>query len=148
MSALKRLHRELKELEREPPTECSAGPIGDDMFRWQATIMGPKDSPYEGGLFFLNISFPPDYPFKPPRVEFQTKVYHPNINSNGGICISILKSEYTPALTTPKLLLSILSMFTDPNPGDPLVPEIARLYKTDREAYNRKAREWTIKYAM
>ncbi|EGD79569.1 ubiquitin-conjugating enzyme H5b [Salpingoeca rosetta] len=145
--ALKRIHRELKDLERDPPAQCSAGPVGDDYFHWSATIMGPSDSPFQGGVFFLDIHFPADYPFKPPKVSFQTKIYHPNINSSGGICLDILKSQWSPALTISKVLLSICSLLTDPNPDDPLVPEIARLYKTDRAKYEKTAREWTTKYA-
>ncbi|XP_025061944.1 ubiquitin-conjugating enzyme E2 D2, partial [Alligator sinensis] len=118
------------------------------VFHWQATIMGPNDSPYQGGVFFLTIHFPTDYPFKPPKVAFTTRIYHPNINSNGSICLDILRSQWSPALTISKVLLSICSLLCDPNPDDPLVPEIARIYKTDREKYNRIAREWTQKYAM
>uniref|UniRef100_U3KNK3 E2 ubiquitin-conjugating enzyme n=1 Tax=Oryctolagus cuniculus TaxID=9986 RepID=U3KNK3_RABIT len=143
--ALKRIHKELNDLARDPPAQCSAGPVGDDMFHWQATIMGPNDSPYQGGVFFLTIHFPTDYPFKPPKVAFTTRIYHPNINSNGSICLDILRSQWSPALTISKVLLSICSLLCDPNPDDPLVPEIARIYKTDREKYNRIAREWTQK---
>ncbi|KAG8227701.1 hypothetical protein J437_LFUL007983, partial [Ladona fulva] len=140
--------QELQDLGRDPPAQCSAGPVGDDLFHWQATIMGPPDSPYQGGVFFLTIHFPTDYPFKPPKVAFTTRIYHPNINSNGSICLDILRSQWSPALTISKVLLSICSLLCDPNPDDPLVPEIARIYKTDREKYNELAREWTRKYAM
>lgn len=135
-------------LTSDPPTSCSAGPTGDDLFHWQATIMGPSDSPYANGVFFLSIQFPTDYPFKPPRVSFTTKIYHPNINSNGSICLDILKDQWSPALTISKVLLSICSLLTDPNPDDPLVPEIAHVYKTDTARYESTAREWTRKYAI
>lgn len=101
--ALKRIQRELVELGRDPPANCSAGPVGDDLFHWQATIMGPDDSPYSGGVYFLDIHFPADYPFKPPKVSFTTRIYHCNINSNGGICLDILKEQWSPALTISKV---------------------------------------------
>ncbi|KAF3454788.1 hypothetical protein FNV43_RR05236 [Rhamnella rubrinervis] len=146
--ASKRILKELKDLQKDPPTSCSAGPVAEDMFHWQATIMGPVDSPYAGGVFLVSIHFPPDYPFKPPKVAFRTKVFHPNINSNGSICLDILKEQWSPALTISKVLLSICSLLTDPNPDDPLVPEIAHMYKTDRPKYETTARSWTQKYAM
>ncbi|CAK7323884.1 unnamed protein product [Dovyalis caffra] len=146
--ATKRINKELKDLQKDPPASCSAGPVADDMFHWQATIMGPADSPFAGGVFLVSIHFPPDYPFKPPKVSFRTKVFHPNINSNGSICLDILKEQWSPALTISKVLLSICSLLTDPNPDDPLVPEIAHMYKTDRAKYETTARSWTQKYAM
>mmetsp|Transcript_62969 Transcript_62969/g.95039 ORF Transcript_62969/g.95039 Transcript_62969/m.95039 type:complete len:148 (-) Transcript_62969:81-524(-) len=146
--ALKRLNKELQDLAVSPPENCSAGPVGEDFFHWQATIMGPGDSPFSGGVFFLSIHFPTDYPFKPPKVQFQTRIYHPNINSAGNICLDILKDQWSPALTISKVLLSVCSLLTDPNPDDPLVPEIAHLYKTNKERYNSTAKEWTRKYAQ
>ncbi|CAN1254235.1 Ubiquitin-conjugating enzyme E2-17 kDa [Linum perenne] len=92
--ASKRILKELKDLQKDPPTSCSAGPVAEDMFHWQATIMGPPDSPYAGGVFLVSIHFPPDYPFKPPK---------PNINSNGSICLDILKEQWSPALTISKV---------------------------------------------
>jgi len=146
--ALKRINKELQDLGRDPPSSCSAGPEADDLFQWRATIMGPPESPYSGGVFFLSIHFPTDYPFKPPKVSFITKIYHPNINSNGSICLDILKDQWSPALTISKVLLSICSLLTDPNPDDPLVPEIAHVYKSDIQKYEATAREWTRRFAM
>ena len=148
MSTAQRIAKELENLTADPPANCSAGPIEDDIFHWQATLMGPQDSPYEGGIFVMNIKFPGDYPFKPPKVTFETKIYHPNINSSGGICLDILNEAWSPALTISKVLLSICSLLCDPNPDDPLVPEIARMYKQDRDKYNRNAQLWTIQFAV
>ncbi|KAH8752611.1 putative glutaryl-CoA dehydrogenase [Hyaloscypha finlandica] len=138
------LGRAITGLQADPPSSCSAGPIGDDL----ADLCNQSDSPYSGGVFFLAIHFPTDYPFKPPKVNFTTRIYHPNINSNGSICLDILRDQWSPALTISKVLLSICSMLTDPNPDDPLVPEIAHVYKTDRSRYEATAREWTRKYAI
>eukprot|EP01090_Pellita_catalonica_P017150 TRINITY_DN5111_c0_g2_i3.p1 TRINITY_DN5111_c0_g2~~TRINITY_DN5111_c0_g2_i3.p1 ORF type:complete len:106 (-),score=9.04 TRINITY_DN5111_c0_g2_i3:15-332(-) len=97
----RRINRELKNIRKDPPAQCSAGPVADDMFHWSATIMGPTDSPFNGGIFFLDIHFPPDYPFKPPKITFTTRIYHPNINSNGSICLDILKAVSYTHLTLP-----------------------------------------------
>uniref|UniRef100_A0A3P8W9M4 E2 ubiquitin-conjugating enzyme n=1 Tax=Cynoglossus semilaevis TaxID=244447 RepID=A0A3P8W9M4_CYNSE len=131
--AQKRINKELQDLQNDPLVNCSAGPVGDDLFQWQATIMGPADSPFQGGVFFLTINFPTDYPFKPPKVAFTTKIYHPNINSNGSICLDILRSQWSPALTVSKGNHSLYWFF--------VVIKIVILI------YNRLAREWTQKYA-
>jgi len=148
MSSLRRIQRELTDLRNDPPLNCSAGPEGEDLYRWSGVIFGPSDSPYSGGVFNLKIIFPVDYPFKSPTVTFTTKIFHPNINSTGIICLDILKTNWSPALTISKVLLSVCSLLTDPNPNDPLVPEIANLYTNDRAGYDSTAREWTTKYAV
>jgi|TARA_B110000008_G_C16901152_1_gene536808 ubiquitin-conjugating enzyme E2 D/E len=147
MASAKRINKELENIKKDPPRCCSAGPKEDDIFNWSATLTGPDASPYAGGLFYLNIVFPQNYPFKPPKVTFLTKVYHPNVNSGGGICLDILKDQWSPALTIDKVLLSICSLLTNPNPDDPLVPDIAKQYVNNRVAYDMTAREWTQYYA-
>jgi ubiquitin-conjugating enzyme E2 D/E len=147
-SAVKRINKELSDLQKDPPANCSAGPNGEDIFAWTGTIIGPTGSPYEGGVFSLSIDFPKDYPFKPPKVLFKTKIYHCNVNDKGGICVTILKDEWSPALTISKVLLSLSSLLTEPNPDDPLMPEIAKLYKEDRKKHDQTATEWTRKYAQ
>jgi ubiquitin-protein ligase len=160
--------------------------------------MGPEDSPYAGGVFHLKVSFTEDYPFKAPKVRqrqrpgccprvcatddrlcvaqvtFLTRIYHCNITSAGQICLDILKDQWSPALTMSKVLLSICSLLTDPNPGesrakapvcphraelanaracvcvhaaDPLVANIAQQYVKDRKEHDRTARDWTRRFA-
>ena len=145
--ALKRLQKELLDISKDTPANCSAGLLSNDLFIWQATIIGPSETPYEGGIFRLKMVFPTDYPFKSPSVTFTTRIYHPNINENGSICLDILKDQWSPVLTVSKLLLSICSLLNEPNPNDPLMPSIANLYKTNREQFNANAREYTLKYA-
>tara|TARA_Y100000768_G_scaffold382624_1_gene363332 strand:+ start:1877 stop:2335 length:459 start_codon:yes stop_codon:yes gene_type:complete len=148
MTTIKRISADLKELLDNPPANCSAGPLNEDnLYEWQATILGPRDSPYQDGVFYLSINFTQEYPFKPPIIKFLTKIYHCNINSKGSICLDILKNEWSPALTISKVLLSICSLMTDPNPSDPFVTEIANLYLNDKKLHNQKAREYTIRYA-
>ena len=144
----RRIKKELEEFNLSPPTNCSAGPIGDNLFKWQATIMGPEGSPYHGGIFYLKIDFPTDYPFEPPRIVFETPIYHCNINANGSICFDILKYQWSPALTISKVLLSICSLMDDPNPNDPLVPSIADLLRSNKTLHNENARIMTMKHAM
>ena len=118
--AEKRILNELEEIKKDPPSNCNAGPLDDNIFKWYGTIIGPSDSPYSGGLFNLRINFPENYPFKPPKIKFKTPIYHPNIDIYGNICLDTLTTNWSPALTVIKVLLSISSLLTDPNPDDPL----------------------------
>tara|TARA_E500000331_G_C17126722_1_gene656353 strand:- start:435 stop:884 length:450 start_codon:yes stop_codon:yes gene_type:complete len=147
MSTIKRIRTELDKIQQDPPSNCSAGPADEDLFKWEATIIGPIDTVYEGGIFKLDILFPERYPFKPPKVKFRTRIYHPNINSSGGICLDILKDQWSPALTISKVLLSICSLLDEPNPDDPLVPEIADEYVNNRKVYDDTAKTWTRLFA-
>ena len=146
----KRIQQELHAIKRDPPANCSAGLKNmRDITKWVATIMGPENTPYEGGVFNLSIEFNDRYPFKPPKVKFVTKVYHPNISPGSGeICLDILKSQWSPALTMDKVLLSICSLLTDPNADDPLHGDAARLYKRSKSEFDMRAREFTQLYAM
>jgi len=132
----------------QPPENISAGPVDNDLFSWRCMITGPAGSPYAGGVFFLTMNFPTDYPFKAPKIQFETKIYHCNINEHGQICVSFLKDEWSPILTVPKMLLMISSLLTEPNPEDPLVLEIAQLLKSDKALHDERARQWTKRYAM
>ena len=146
MAAIIRIQRELAEVKRNPIENYSAGPSGSNLFEWDATIIGPVDTPYAGGIFKLTILFPAEYPFKPPKINFVTKIYHPNINQ-GNICLDILKSNWSPSLTISKVLLSVCSLLSDPNPDDPLDCEVANIYKKDLSRFKETAREWTLTYA-
>jgi ubiquitin-conjugating enzyme E2 D/E len=149
---LKRLTKELLDIKTDIKKgillNCSAEPINDDLFNWEGIIIGPTDSPYEGGIFKLNINFPINYPFQAPTINFKTKIYHPNVCPRGNICLDILKGEWSPALNITRVLLSISSLLTDPNANDPLSSGPAYTYKNDRELYDRTVREWVQMYAM
>jgi len=147
MSGLIRLQKEIEQIQKDPPTNCYAQPIGDNLYLWKAQIYGPIKTPYEGGVFNLEIHFPTTYPFKPPKIHFITKVYHPNISNAGSICLDILKDKWSPALTINKVLISICSLLNDPNPSDPLVPAIAKEYTSNRQKFNENAMSWTKIYA-
>ncbi len=149
MSAEKRIRSELKEITRNPPSNCSAGLMDEkNVFVWRATIIGPHDSPYEGGIFNLRIDFSKKYPFKPPKIVFTTKIFHCNINSEGSICLDILKEQWSPVLTISKVLLSICSLMDDPNPDDPLVSDIADLLKNNKLEHDKRAKNYTQRHAI
>jgi len=147
-TAPKRLQKELQQIRADSSTSVIVDLVENNIFHWTSTIVGPDDTPYANGHFVLDISFPPDYPFSPPKMKFLTKVYHCNINANGNICLDILKEQWSPGLTVSKLIISIRSFLSDPNPDHPLVSEVAREFKTNRSKHDDTAREWTLKYAQ
>ena len=144
-----RIRKELHLLEEEAKSMpgCSAGPMGDDLLKWQGIIVGPEGTPYVGGVFKLDIIFPSDYPYKAPKVTFTTPIYHCNVNRAGNICLDILKDKWSPVLTIGKILLSICSLLSDPNPDDPLNTEVAEVFISDRARHDEMAAAYTIRYA-
>merc|ERR1712080_729136 len=100
-------------------------------------------SPYHEGVFTLSIKFTSDYPFKAPKVVFSTKIYHPNIDEAGDVCLPILTTGWSPAVSMSRVLLSISSLLSEPHPEDALMPALAPLYNTDRGKYEKTAQMWT-----
>ncbi|OAX41854.1 hypothetical protein K503DRAFT_863565 [Rhizopogon vinicolor AM-OR11-026] len=163
---IKRIHREVADAKKEDLGPITLSPSTDNLFRWAGTIPGPQGSPYEGGIFNIDIQLANDYPFSAPKVAFVTRIYHMNISDKGNICIDILKQNWSPALSLFKVMLSLSSLLTDPNPQDPLgklpyhpsdvlfydlcaheVPSIATEYVRNRVHHDRTARRWTELYA-
>lgn len=140
-----RLMREIKDLNKYE--EFSVEVLNDNIMTWEVKFNGPADSPYEGGIFKLSITFTNNYPYKPPQVTFLTKMFHPNIGNVGNICLDILDSNWSPALKMDKLIISIISLLTDPNANDPLNSPAAKLYKSNKDEYDDKVREMTKQYA-
>jgi ubiquitin-protein ligase len=163
--ALRRLRKELQDLkETLPHGILRVGPIltkprdtgekeGEgkaeqeedwDLFHWEARLEGPAETPFAGGVFLVDLVFPTDYPFKEPKSTFKTPVHHPNLTKTGQHCLDL---NWSPALTAGKLLTSLVSLLRDPDPHDPLQPDIAEQYMRDRDTFDRLAREWTARYA-
>ena len=149
--ALKRIKKELEEINKEELEGISAYPIDDtDIFKWEAIIYGPENSPYEGGKFSLNMEFHKDFPFKPPKIKFNTKIFHPNVcyNHCNKICLDILFDDWTPYISISQLLLTIQNSLINPQIGKySLSNEATKLYVESRYLFNEKAKEWTEKYA-
>ena len=119
-----------------------ANPLPDDPTHLKGTIMGPKDTPFEGGTFIVDIVLPSSYPFEPPKCKFDTKIWHPNVSSQtGAICLDILKDQWSPALNVKTVLLSISALLTAAEPSDPQDAEVAKQYMESRELYNNTGTE-------
>jgi len=147
----KRLIKELddiKALAKESGSNISARVIGDDISVWEGYLKGPESTPYEGGHFLLEVIIPEGYPYSPPKIRFDTKIWHPNISSQtGAICLDILKNEWSPALTIRTALLSIQALLSAPEPDDPQDAEVANMYKKDYQGFVKTAKMWTEMFA-
>ncbi|ESO09129.1 hypothetical protein HELRODRAFT_97921 [Helobdella robusta] len=142
-----RLVQERKNLRADPLDGIDVQPLDHLYFNWQASIAGPRGSPYEGGIFFLHLQIPPSYPLKPPYVHFLTKIFHPNISCHGDVGLDSLHDNWSLALTIVKVLISIQSLLTDPYSFVCMEPKIGKLYRQDFLTFDKIARLWTRKYA-
>lgn len=148
---LGRVKKELERLKKDPPHGVSCWPKEGRIDCLEAKLIGAKDTAYEGGVFKLEIRLPDRYPFEPPQVKFITKIYHPNIDSAGRICLDVLKSppqgSWKPSQNISTILTSIQLLLSEPNPDDGLMADISQEYKHNRPAFLRKAKEWVGLYA-
>ncbi|XP_061487816.1 ubiquitin-conjugating enzyme E2 T isoform X2 [Rhineura floridana] len=151
MQRASRLKRELHLLTTQPPTGITCWQNGSCINDLRAQILGFADTPYEKGIFDLEIVVPERYPFEPPKIRFLTRIYHPNIDSAGRICLDVLKlppkGAWRPSLNIASLLTSIQMLMNEPNPDDPLMADISSEYKYNKQTFLRNARQWTEKYA-
>ena len=145
---LTRLQVELKRMTKDPPHGIGMWSVSDSLDNLEAMIEGPENSPFEGGEFRLTITIPPNYPNVPPLIKFKTRVYHPNIDSQGRICLDSLKQEsWKPSLNLATVLTQIRILLTEPNVNDPLELEIAKQLQEHPEQYKENAKKMTEQYA-
>lgn len=143
-----RIDKELYRLQNEPILNISVTPNINNKRELSIVMLGPNDSPYEGGKFKLEMFIGENYPFNPPKIRFLTKIYHPNIDRIGRICLDILKTNWTPALQIRTVLLSLQSLLSEPNISDPLDPTIGTHWKENKNDAIKKAIEYTKLYAI
>nr|VZI31528.1 unnamed protein product [Spirometra erinaceieuropaei] len=142
-----RIMKETLRLQKEPVEGIEACPDSANARYFRVVVQGPKDSAYEGGYFKLELFLPEDYPMSPPKCRFMTKIYHPNIDNLGRICLDVLKSKWSPALQIRTVLLSIQALLSAPNPDDPLANDVAKAWKENESHAIETARAWTRLYA-
>ncbi|KAM0748129.1 ubiquitin-conjugating enzyme [Meredithblackwellia eburnea MCA 4105] len=143
----KRISKETQRLLQDSPPGITAVPHEDNLRYFDVEITGPDSSPFEGGNFKLELFLPEEYPMAPPKVRFLTKIYHPNIDKLGRICLDILKDKWSPALQIRTVLLSVQALLSAPNPDDPLANDVAAHWKENEQDAMRVSKEWTAKYA-
>jgi len=147
---MRRIAKELGDIQNDKESAITAQPAGngDDITHLRATFPGPPDTPYAGGTYAVDIKLPTEYPFRPPVMKFETKLWHPNVSSQtGAICLDTLGSAWSPVLTVKSALLSLQSLLSTPEPKDPQDAEVATMLMNEPEKFKKVAQEWAIKYA-
>mmetsp|Transcript_15057 Transcript_15057/g.17038 ORF Transcript_15057/g.17038 Transcript_15057/m.17038 type:complete len:167 (+) Transcript_15057:345-845(+) len=144
----RRIVKETKRLQSEPVAGIKCIPYTDNLRHFNVILSGPSETPYEDGVFSLELFLPADYPMAPPKVRFLTRIYHPNIDKLGRICLDILKDKWSPALQIRTVLLSIQALLSTPEPDDPLDAKIAEHWKSNKSDAEATARLWTKTFAV
>ncbi|KAJ5099858.1 hypothetical protein N7532_006859 [Penicillium argentinense] len=147
---VRRIGKEIADIRADTHSQIGIEPFGDqdDVTHLRGSFPGPPGTPYEGGTFAVDVKIPTDYPFTPPAMRFETKVWHPNISSQtGAICLDTLSSAWSPVLTVKSALLSLQQLLSTPEPKDPQDAEVAKMMMNTPAEFARVARKWTVLYA-
>mmetsp|Transcript_5172 Transcript_5172/g.7274 ORF Transcript_5172/g.7274 Transcript_5172/m.7274 type:complete len:166 (+) Transcript_5172:29-526(+) len=142
-----RIKKELQRLLKEPLPGIRITPSVENLRFLNVNIAGPPGTPYEGGIFRVEMFLTDEYPMSPPKVRFLTRVYHPNIDKLGRTCLDILGYRWSPALHIRSVLLTLQALLSSPNPDDPMDNHIATHWLTDPSGAIETAKSWTQKYA-
>ncbi|TKR95236.1 hypothetical protein L596_009433 [Steinernema carpocapsae] len=143
-----RLQSDLNDLEQTPMEGVIAGTFLENMWRWNAVIEGPKNSPYAGGIFFVDFEFPETYPYDPPEITWRTRIYHLNISKLGDVYCKEINREWKSSMTVRNILEHLVNLLQVPRPdhlneGDHY---LRKVYEKNPKVYEKTAREWTMKY--
>mmetsp|Transcript_43648 Transcript_43648/g.121316 ORF Transcript_43648/g.121316 Transcript_43648/m.121316 type:complete len:169 (-) Transcript_43648:91-597(-) len=143
--AHRRLLRDFKKVTADAPEGISAAPVGDDLFQWTAIVLGPVGTPWEFGVWKLDMAFSSEYPEKPPSVRFRNEVFHPNVFPDGQICLDLLRGPgWSPSYDVCAILVAIQSLLADPDthatPEGGANPDAEALYVRDRHQYNARVK--------
>uniref|UniRef100_A0A2K5QN05 E2 ubiquitin-conjugating enzyme n=2 Tax=Cebidae TaxID=9498 RepID=A0A2K5QN05_CEBIM len=141
--ARRRLMRDFKRLQEDPPVGVSGAPSENNIMQWNAVIFGSAFLYYHYfvfslGTFKLVIEFSEEYPNKPPTVRFLSKMFHPNVYADGSICLDILQNRWSPTYDVSSILTSIQSLLDEPNPNSPANSQAAQLYQENKREYEKR----------
>ncbi|KAI6032226.1 ubiquitin-conjugating enzyme/RWD-like protein [Pisolithus microcarpus] len=145
---LRRVLKEIIDCRRDKTANIDVELVDSCPFHLKGHFPGPEGTPYENGIFEVDVVCPATYPFVPLQVKFITKVYHPNISPvSGTIYIDILQDNWWPGFTVKKVLISVQSLLSSPEPCDPLDIEASQHFMVDKRSFEETARYWTRIYA-